>query len=141
MPEITEVRMLDDLEYRGGAEDGRAVPATEIRDFSMNGTHYRTWLSEENAERFDELFTEWVEYATPQLPPAPASRSASSGPKRPSQASSGSSGKRTDRGLTAEIREWARGQSMTVNDRGRIPETINEAFFTAFPEKRSAVAA
>jgi hypothetical protein len=140
MPEITEVRMLDDLEYQNGAEDGRAVPATEIRDFSLNGTHFRTYLSEENAERFDELFQEWTEYATPQLPPAPASRSASSGPKRTSSPGA-TGGKRTDRGLTAEIREWARGQGMVVNDRGRIPETINEAFFTAFPEKRPAVAA
>jgi hypothetical protein len=131
MPRIERVETLDDREYKGGAEDGREVEATEVIEFSWGGKNYRTYLSRDNAQAFMDDLAPWVEFAEQveedpvrTVRKTPARRSSSTGPRR-------------DRTESTEIREWAQSQNFNppVSDRGRIPDNVIEAFYAAHPEK------
>jgi CHAD domain-containing protein len=129
MPRIERVEILDDREYQGGAEEGREVEATETRELTVNGKTYRTYLSKDNADQFDADLAPWLEYAEvvehTQVPTARrAPRKASSGPRR-------------DRTESTDIRAWAMDQQFTppVSERGRIPQTVIDAYYAAHPDK------
>lgn len=131
MPKIKRVDVLDDLEFRGGAEDGREVEATEERAFSVGPKSYITYLCAANAKRFDEVMDEWTRYAevvesTREQVAARRSKSA------------GGAQTRRDRAASAKIREWAQDQHFDppVSERGRIPGNVLEAYYAAHPEER-----
>jgi hypothetical protein len=128
MPKIERVDVLDDLEYQGGAEGAREVEATETREFSISGKLYRTYLCKANADRFDELFAEWTEFA--ELVNSNAPRASVRKP-------GGGGGARRDRTETAKVRAWAKSQNFQppVSDKGRIPDSVTDAFYAAHPEE------
>lgn len=132
MPKIKRVDVLDDLEFRGGAEGGREVEATEERAFSVGGKSYITYLCVSNAKRFDEAMAEWTQYAEAVEAPGPARTTA--------RKSSGAAQTRRDRAASAKIREWAQGQNFDppVSERGRIPGNVLEAYYGTHPEERPA---
>jgi hypothetical protein len=102
-----ETRLVDDLD---GSE------AEETVTFSLAGRQYEIDLSGKNAARLRESLASFVAAArrSGSRPPAAPVRSA-----RPVV---------NDREHTAAVREWARENGHQVSDRGRIPNSVLEAY-------------
>ena len=107
MAQKVTVQLVDDLD--GG-------PAEETVSFSLDGAAYEIDLSPKNATAFRETMAQYV---------GPARRLGG-------RAATGRGGGRRRTGggdnRTAQIREWARSNGHKVNERGRIPATIVEAY-------------
>lgn len=108
MAQETIVRLIDDI-------DGK--PAKETVAFALDGTAYEIDLSAKNADKLRKAFTPYVENA-----------------RKTVARSAGRSGRRTgtrsnhDRDRAAQIRTWAKQHDIDVNERGRIPSRVAEAF-------------
>ncbi len=107
MAQITEVRLVDDLD---GGEAAESVA------FSIDGKFYEIDLSEKHAAVLRDAFAPFVSGA----------RRAGGGPAAPRQKVSARSGR--PRQETAAIREWANANGHEVSARGRIPSTVLEAY-------------
>jgi hypothetical protein len=118
MAQITEIRLLDDLD--GGV-------AAESVAFSLDGKSYEIDLSEKNAAALRDAFAPFV---------GSARRAGGSAPSRPRMSARMSSGTGRSREETTAIREWASANGLKVSDRGRISSTVLEAY-----ENRGNVAA
>ncbi len=88
--------------------------------FAVDGTHYEIDLSSENIKEFNEAIAGFVESARKVK--------ASSYGRRAGKASVGTSGSGRSREQIQAIREWARQQGHNINERGRIPASIQQAF-------------
>ena len=86
--------------------------------FAVDGTNYEIDLSSQNIKEFNEAIAGFVESARK----VKASRTG----RRAYKTSSSDSGR--SREQTQAIREWARQQGHSINDRGRIPASIQQAF-------------
>jgi hypothetical protein len=106
MAQKVTVLLVDDLD--GG-------PADETVSFSLDGVSYEIDLSAANATSFRDSLAKYV---------GTARRVGGRAGGR------GSAGRRRAGGdnRTAQIREWARSHGHKVNERGRIPATIVEAY-------------
>lgn len=99
-------------------DDLHGGPAEETVIFALDGVQYEMDLSAANAAGLRELFAPYV------------------GPGRRIGAQSvatdrrlgGGGPARTDREQLAVMRAWARARGLEVNDRGRIPRHIVEAY-------------
>jgi nucleoid-associated protein Lsr2 len=106
MAQETIVRLLDDI-------DGK--PADETVSFSLDGITYEIDLRSKNADKLRKVFAPYVEKAR------------KAGARRAGRA--GGRGRTAhNRERAAEIRGWAKEQGITINDRGRIPAEIVQAF-------------
>ena len=105
MAQKVTVLLVDDID--GG-------PADETVSFSLDGVSYEIDLSSKNAASFRDSLAQYV---------GTARRAGGRGSGR-------TSGRRRAAGdnRTAQIREWARTSGHKVNERGRIPATIIEAY-------------
>jgi len=117
MAVLTKVERYDDLDGQPGA--------TTVT-FGLDGTVYDIDLSDEHAAVLREVLSPYVEAGRKQ-PRNGAAQGAVASRGRRSQASSSSE----DRQRTAEIRRWAQEQGLEVNDRGRVPARIVQAFEAA----------
>ncbi len=105
MAQKVQVILVDDMD--GGSAD-------ETVSFSLDGIAYEIDLSDKNAAAFRDSLAQYVGVA-----------------RRVGGRSSGRSGARRKTGgdnRTAQIREWARANGHKVNERGRIPATVAEAY-------------
>lgn len=113
MARKTVVELIDDI-------DGR--PAQETVSFSLDGVAYEIDLSEGNADRLRAGLAPFVERArrggVARVADTHATVAAHSTPAR-------------DRDRSAAIRAWARDEGLAVNERGRIPAKVVEAFEAA----------
>ena len=114
----TTVQLVDDID---GSE------AEETVRFAVDGTSYEIDLSAEHANALREVLAPYIVAARE------AGGSAGNGSRGSSRRGSGgtSSPAGSDRQRTAQIRAWAREQGMEVNDRGRIPNTVVQAYDAA----------
>ena len=88
--------------------------------FAIDGTHYEIDLSSQNIKEFHEAIAGFVESAR---------KIKASGPgRRARTASPSTSGSGRSREQVQAVREWARQQGHSINDRGRIPASIQQAF-------------
>ncbi|WP_055482429.1 histone-like nucleoid-structuring protein Lsr2 [Sphaerimonospora mesophila] len=111
MARHTQVILIDDLD---GSE------ATETINFGLDGTSYEIDLSEGNAKRLREALSPFVSGA----------RRAESAPVRGRRR--GGAGQRAmSREKSAEIRAWAKAHGHPVSERGRIAQSIVEAYEAA----------
>ena len=108
MAQITEVRLLDDLD---GGE------AAESVSFSLDGKSYEIDLSERHAAALRDAFAPFVSSARRAGGATPAV----SRPRMSTRAG-------RPRAETAAIREWASANGMEVSARGRISSTVLEAY-------------
>lgn len=113
MAQKVQVVLVDDLD--GGT-------AEETVSFALDGVSYEIDLSAENAAKLRDSFAQWVGHGR-----RVGGRSRSTG-RRSSGSGSSSSGSRASGGQSQEIREWARANGYTVNERGRIPAEVKAAF-------------
>jgi hypothetical protein len=110
MAQRTVVLLTDDL--TGGDAD-------ETMTFGLDGKTYEIDLKDKNAEKLRKLLSPYVE-AGRKVGGKPGAGHRGRGPA--------AKGKNED---TAEIREWAKRNGYEVNDRGRVPGTIREAYAKA----------
>lgn len=87
--------------------------------FAVDGTEYEIDLSDEHAGALRESFAEWIGHAR---------RTGASKGTRGRRASRTSSTVQATRTDTAKIRQWAQENGYTVSSRGRIPDTVREAY-------------
>jgi Lsr2 len=124
MAQITEIRLLDDLD---GGEAAESVA------FSLDGKSYEIDLSEKHAAALRDAFAPFVSSARRA---GGAGGSAASRSKMSARPSVGAGRPRAE---TAAIREWATANGLEVSTRGRIASTVLEAYenrgnTTAAPE-------
>lgn len=89
--------------------------------FSLENRAYEIDLSDENTDKLHDALAPFIEHA----------RKASRAPKMASVPTRQGPRTTTDRAQTQAIRDWARANGHTVNDRGRIPKPVIEAFQAA----------
>jgi len=99
--------LIDDID---GSE------ATTSFTFAFEGVSYEIDLNDDNAEKFRDTITPWIEASAKVrkggTSSAPATRAARSG-------------------NLGEIREWAKAQGHKVSHRGRVPQKILDAYEAA----------
>jgi len=108
MAQKVEVHLEDDLD--GG-------PAAHTISFALDGRDYEIDLSETNAEKLREALRPFVA----------AARKAPTGNGRRQRGTGTSS----TSGETAKIRAWAKEHGHQVSDRGRIHQSIKDAYYAA----------
>ena len=120
MAQKVQVILVDDFD--GGEAD-------ETISFALDGVSYEIDLSVDNAEKLRESFAGYVASARRvggRSGGGTRTRRAASSGRAPARATGAEGG-----GTTAEIREWARGNGFTVNERGRISANVLEAYHAA----------
>lgn len=117
MAQKTTVHLVDDID---GSE------ADETVSFALDGTSYEIDLSSEHASALRDALAQYVGAARKAGGAGGATARRGGGGGRRSSGSSSS-----DRQRTADIRQWAREQGMEVNERGRIPSRVIEAYDAA----------
>ncbi|WP_109774645.1 histone-like nucleoid-structuring protein Lsr2 [Quadrisphaera granulorum] len=106
MARTMQVVLVDDLD--GG-------PADQTVAFSLDGADYEIDLSAEHAAQLRDAFAVWVGHA----------RRTTTTASRPARAASGA-------GIdVAAVRVWARENGHTVNERGRVPAALIQAYRAA----------
>ena len=110
MAQKVTVSLVDDL---SGAQ------ADETVSFGLDGKSYEIDLSSKNADKLRETLADYV--AAARKPGGGRRAAAASAARRPA----------VDREQNQAIREWARNKGMKVNDRGRIPSEVVDAYHQA----------
>lgn len=105
MAQKVQVILVDDMD--GGSAD-------ETVSFSLDGVAYEIDLSDKNAASFRDSMAQYVGLARRVGGRAASGR--------------GTSRRKSGDNKTAQIREWARANGHQVNERGRIPATVVEAY-------------
>ena len=109
MAQKIQVLLVDDL-------DGSK--ADESVTFALDGVTYEIDLTSEHAAQLREDFAKWIGAARKV-----SGRTASSRGR--------SRGRRSSASSAEAIRQWARANGYTVSDRGRIPQSVREAYEAA----------
>jgi hypothetical protein len=104
-----QVQLVDDL---NGEE------AQETVRFGVDGTEYEIDLTTENAESLRSTLSEYVDKG----------RKASGRKRTPSASQAPSKSKRED---TQQIRQWAQDNGHKVSSRGRITQSVVDAYNAA----------
>ena len=108
--------LIDDL-------DGK--PADRTIEFSLDGTNYTIDLSDANAGKLRKALDPFISAGT-RVGRGGAGR----GPGRPA-AASGTGRAGNDRDQNKAIREWASANGHQVSERGRIPQSVTDAYRAA----------
>ncbi|MEV5374360.1 hypothetical protein B7P34_29315 [Streptosporangium nondiastaticum] len=108
MAQKVQVLLVDDLD--GGEAD-------ETVTFALDGKTYEIDLTTANADKLRQALADYVKSARRTGGRAAAGR----GKTRTAAVSAGSPD-------TAKIRAWAKKNGYNVNDRGRVPADIREAY-------------
>lgn len=102
------VEYIDDID--------KTTPAVETMHFSLDGAEYEIDVNEENAARLRAAIKEW------------SSSARRSGGRRHVSAPGTATKAPKNTGLYTAVREWARKESIPVNDRGRLPHDLIAAY-------------
>lgn len=113
MAQKVQVLLLDDI-------DGNQ--AQETVSFSLDGVTYEIDLNEDNARALRETLSHWIGHARRGGAKAPAARQ---------QAARRAAASKGEGPSAAELREWARANGLNVSERGRISESVREAYAAA----------
>lgn len=127
MAQRTVVLLEDDIE---GGDANETIP------FGLDGTTYEIDLNDKNAQQLRRALEPYVSNArrvsrtaaksrksTPAAQAAPPAASSNGTPRNGTKKADGHSAR--------EIRDWARSQSIEVPARGRVPDSVTEAFVSA----------
>jgi hypothetical protein len=116
MAQQTTVRFVDDL-------DGSEAVGTVT--FALDNRAYEIDLSDENTDKLHEALAPFIEHGRKA-----GGRSGGRGRTR-GQAAMTDTPARPNREETHAIREWARQHGHEVSDRGRISQSVMEAYKAA----------
>lgn len=113
MAQTMQVVLVDDVD--GGAAD-------QTVEFSLDGVDYEIDLSDARAAQLRDDLALWVGHA----------RRRAVAPRRSSGSSGGSGSTGGSSGVDqAVVRAWARENGHTVNERGRLPGAVVDAYRAA----------
>jgi Lsr2 len=112
MAQKIQVLLVDDMD--GGV-------AAETVSFAIDGNPYEIDLSAANAAMLRASLADYVAHA----------RRPSRTPRNAVSVGRSRSATRADREQTQAIREWARKNGHKVNDRGRVPASVVDAYNAA----------
>ncbi|MGF1432349.1 histone-like nucleoid-structuring protein Lsr2 [Kitasatospora sp. LaBMicrA B282] len=112
MAQRVQVILEDDLD--GGSAD-------ETVTFALDGVAYEIDLKSDNAEKLRVLLAPYVEKGRKQSGRLTSARRTGGRAARPAASSAD----------TAKIRTWAKDNGFPVNDRGRVPSNVREAYEAA----------
>jgi hypothetical protein len=115
MAQQTTVRLVDDL-------DGSKASGTVA--FSFDGRSYEIDLSDKNTDKLRKALTPFIDAAR-------KAGGRGSGRGRGQRQSTADRPARSNREETQAIREWARQNGHKVSERGRISQTVLEAYRAA----------
>ncbi|MFT4394725.1 histone-like nucleoid-structuring protein Lsr2 [Gordonia lacunae] len=107
------VQVIDDL-------DGKVLDQYETVRWSLDGKNYEFDTSSKHAQQFRDSLSKYLDI----------SRQTGRVTKRATTASTATGGGR-NKETTKAIREWAIKEGYELSDRGRIPQSIIEAFEAA----------
>lgn len=105
MAQKTFIQLIDDIDGTV-IEDG----AGETVAFALDGKAYEVDLTTMNADVFRGLFQDYIAVA-----------------RRTGRASKGKAAG-TAGAPASEVREWAKSNGIDVPDRGRVPQTVHDAY-------------
>ena len=111
MAQRVQVELVDDL---------NGEIAQETVRFGVDGTEYEIDLTTENAEKLRSTLTEYVDKARK-----------ATGRKGQKASTSGTSTNRSKREDTQQIRKWAQDNGYNPSTRGRITQSILDAYTAA----------
>ncbi|MBY4574807.1 hypothetical protein ACN94_14585 [Gordonia paraffinivorans] len=106
------VQVIDDL-------DGKVLDQYETVRWSLDGKNYEFDTSSKHAQQFRDSLQKYLE----------VSRQVGRTTKRASTTTTSSGGRNKE--TTKAIREWAIREGYELSDRGRIPQSIIDAFEAA----------
>lgn len=109
MAQQTTVYLEDDLD---GSE------ADETIEFALDGVTYEIDLSQDNADELRDQLAVYIENG----------RRVGGRARRGTARSTNTTRGKYNRETLAQMRSWARGQGMTVSDRGRVPTNVIDAW-------------
>ena len=109
MAQRVQVELVDDI---------NGEIAQETVRFGVDGTEYEIDLTTENAEKLRSTLSEYVDKA----------RKARSGRKQGGQQSASASTTKSKRENTQLIRQWAQDNGHNPSSRGRITQSIIDAY-------------
>ncbi|MFD8481268.1 Lsr2 family protein [Kitasatospora sp. NPDC059673] len=112
MAQRVQVILEDDLD--GGSAD-------ETVTFALDGVAYEIDLKSDNADKLRGLLAPYVEKGRKQSGRLTA-------PRRGGTRGAGRSASSAGGADTAKIRNWAKENGYPVNDRGRVPSNVREAY-------------
>lgn len=117
MAQRVTTTLIDDLTEEV-IQDG----AGKTVQFSFDGAHYEIDLTTENAEAFHEAIADYI-----------AAARKVTGRRTSGNTTSGASAKpgRTDPSELAKIREWAAANGYELSSRGRIAQSVRDAYDAA----------
>lgn len=104
-------------------DDVTGDEADETLAFSLDGAHYEIDLSSENAQKMRADIERWTTHARRSGASSKARSTRPGGRVR--------NGARNDPAQLRAVREWAQKNGHTVSDRGRIPQSVMDAFHAA----------
>ena len=110
MAQRVQVILVDDL--TGGE-------ATESVEFALDGVTYEVDLSDANAAKHRDDFSQWIGVAL---------RSGGRSHTRRAGRGGGAGASRDD---LAKMREWGRANGFKVSDRGRVSKELQDAYAAA----------
>ena len=115
---------FDDLD--GSTEETTPL---ETVPFTVEGTDYEIDLHADNAAKFRGVLGPYIS----------AGRKATAKRTAPVASTSGRSGAKPDREQNKAIRDWARAHGYGINDRGRIPVDVQDAYHLGGDEAVAAL--
>lgn len=123
MAQKTMVMLVDDLDQS---------EANETIEFGLDGVTYEIDLSTRHAGDLRDALADYVAHAR-RHSGTRRNRRRGAAPARAAAAAARGNGTTptAEREQNRAIREWARGQGMTVSERGRIPSEIAQAYHQA----------
>ncbi len=109
MAKETKVIIRDDLDGSEGASS---------YSFAWGNDKYEIDLSDQNAKELESALSKYIDAAAKVTSRLPRSSSSSSAPK-------------SNREELQKIREWAKNNGHNVSERGRVSQTVQDAYHAA----------
>jgi hypothetical protein len=113
--------LADDLDRTVDSEETPVLPWTFSFGPTRSPERYEIDLTEENFQKLKDALAPFVDVA----------RQVTSAPQAPRSIAMAGSRSGTDKEELAKIREWARANGHEVSDRGRISQTVRDAYAAA----------
>ncbi len=125
MVQKTTVTLLDDLDDLDGSDADGSV------EFGLDGVFYEVDLNDTHTKALRKALADYVAHARRSGGRRTPTRRTRPGNATPASRPSGAAPTAVDREQSQAIREWARSQGLEVSNRGRIPNSVTEAYHQA----------
>lgn len=109
MTQRTVVTLIDDLDNREIKEDGQTIR------FGLENSQYEIDLGAHNVQKLNEALAPFI----------------AAGRRVDGSLHTGRSARRSDTAEVRAMRQWARDHGLEIHSRGRVPKSVQEAYYAA----------